>query len=230
MKPKMLLFDVYETLLSMESIKRSLNQILDSKRGYTIWFELLIQNCLLENTTSKFHGFATIADACLQMTHHLLGQPHRPGEFVPIMESMKHLPLQEDIQEGLSSIYDQDFRIAALTNSPEKIVIERMERTGLVSYFEAILSAEQIKAYKPGKNVYLWAAEKFQLTPGEIMLVSSHGWDIAGATNAGMTTAYLRSSRQLFNPLAELPTFNCDSLLHLAAELKKKYTDNFDKT
>ncbi len=224
-KPKLVLFDIYETLLSMDLIERRINQMLDSKRAYIIWFELFIQYCLIDNSTSRFHDFSSIADATLRMAHRMLGQAERTDETRVIIELMKHLPLQEGVQEGLSELYDQGYRIAALTNSPEEIVVERMERTGLISYFETVLSAQHIKKYKPAKEVYDWAVNKFQLVPGDILMVSAQGWDIIGAQNAGMSTAFIRRNRQMLYPLASPPNFICDSLSELSQELRLTYGD-----
>lgn len=224
-KPKLVLFDIYETLLSMDLIERRINQMLDSKRGYIIWFELFMQYCLLDNSTGQFHDFSSIADATLRMAHRMLGQVERADEMKVITELMKHLPLQEGVQEGLSEIYEQGYRIAAFTNSPEKIVVERMERTGLISYFETVLSAQHVKKYKPAKEVYDWAADKLQLLPGDILMVSAQGWDIIGAQNAGMTTAYIRQKRQMLYPLASPPNFICDSLSELSQNLRLTYSD-----
>jgi 2-haloacid dehalogenase len=71
------------------------------------------------------------------------------GGTEDLRELLKHLPVKEGVQEGLSSLHALDFRIAALTNAPENTVRLRMERTGLVSYVKAVLSAEHIKKYKP---------------------------------------------------------------------------------
>lgn len=222
-KPKLLLFDVYSTLLDMTQIERRVNQILDSKRGYILWFELLMQYIFVDNNTSQFHNFSAIADATFRMTHRMLERQEKEHHIKEILELMKHLPVCEGVQEGFSDFYAQDYRIAALTNSPEKIVIERMERTGLISYFEKVLSAEQVGKYKPAKQVYEWAAEQFKLNPNEILLVSTHGWDIAGAANAGMKTAYVEQSKQLLYPLAPSPDFICKTISDLADQLKASF-------
>jgi 2-haloacid dehalogenase len=151
-----------------------------------------------------------------------LGRTISDNEINTLLELLKHLPIQDCVQEGLSILHDKGFRIAALTNIPQKTVIDRMERTGLVSYFESVLSAEHVKKYKPCVEVYEWAASKLKVAIGEILLVSSHGWDIAGGANAGMQTAYIKQDKQMLYPLAPAPTFTCDNLVDLANQLEIK--------
>lgn len=218
-QPKLILLDVYETILDMSGIEKRVNSLMDSKRGYVLWFELFMQYSFVDNSTVQFHNFESIADATLRMTSQMLKQNITGEEVKGILELMKHLPLKENVQEGLSSLHDSNFRIAALTNSPEQIVRNRMEKTGLISYFEKVLSAEHVQKYKPAMEVYRWASQSLSVPPGEMLLVSAHGWDIAGAENAGLQTAYILQANQMLYPLAPEPDFICKDLLALSAQL-----------
>ncbi len=219
-KPAVVLLDVYETLLDMTVVEKRVNQILDNKRGYFLWFELFMQYCFVDNCIVQFNDFASIAYATMQMAGRTLGEEIDEHDINEVLELLKHLPVHEGVQEGLSQLNDAGFRIAALTNSPERTVTERMERTGLISYFEKVLSAEHVRKYKPSLEVYEWAIAQLNVQPGEVLLVSAHGWDLAGAVNAGMQTAYLKQSKQMLYPLAPKPNYICTSLTDLASQLK----------
>lgn len=218
--PAVLLLDVYETLLDMSDVERRVNALLDSRRGYTIWFELFMQYCLVDNCTVQFHDFTAIAKATLQMAGHMLGRSLNEYDSTHVLELLKHLPVQEGVPRGLSLLNDLGFRMAALSNAPEHTVRHRMESTGLVSYFEKVLSAERVKKYKPCTDVYEWAAAQMNVPAAEVLVVSAHGWDIAGAANAGMQTVYLKQGRQVLYPLAPEPTLTCVTLEALADQLR----------
>lgn len=204
-KPELILLDVYETLLDMSEVERRINSLLDSKRGYQIWFELFMQYCFVDNLTQQFNDFPSIAIATMKMAGQSLGRIPEDDDMDYVLEHLRHLPVNHGVQPGLSRLYDKGYRIAALTNSPESTVRDRMEFSGLVSYFEEVLSAEHVKKYKPSVEVYHWAAKKLKLEPAQIMMVSAHGWDITGAANAGMQTAYLQIRNQMLYPLAPQP-------------------------
>jgi 2-haloacid dehalogenase len=220
-KPKLILFDVYETLLDMSDIERRVNHLMDSKRGYAIWFELFMQYCFVDNCTGRFNDFMSIAKATMHMCGKNLGVTVTDNAADGVLDLLSQLPVHEGVPEGLSNLIDHDFRVAALTNVPKEIINERMERTGLVSYFEKVLSAEIIKKYKPCTEVYTWAADELELPVNQVLLVSAHGWDIAGAANAGMHTAYLEQKMQMLYPLAPEPDIICDDLNGLAVELQR---------
>jgi len=225
-KPKLILFDVYETLLDMELIERRINAVLNSKRGYTLWFQVFMQYCFADNCMKTFHPFLAIAKATLQMTGKMLGVVVNENEAEDILQLLNHLPTKEAMPESLSSLCDQDFRIAALTNVPRDIIDERMERTGLISYFEAVLSAEEIKKYKPAAVVYQWAIQKLEVEPKDVLFVSAHPWDIAGASDAGMQTAYIEHPGELLYPLAPQPSYSAVNLEVLAESLLNLFHKN----
>jgi 2-haloacid dehalogenase len=54
------------------------------------------------------------------------------------------------------------------------------------------------------------------------MMVTAHIWDIAGAANAGMKTAFLERDKQLFYPLAPQPDIVCHTIPELASLLEEE--------
>lgn len=218
-KPDVILLDVYETLLNMGDVVSRVNNLMNSTRGYTLWFEMLMQYCFMHNCIGQFKAFDAIASATMQMTSKLLGATVSTDDINGVLKLLQHLPVHDGVQEGLSHLTKDGYRIAALTNSPCKMVLNRMELTGLVSYFEMVLSAEEIKKYKPCLEVYEWASQKLDVPVHKILMASSHGWDIAGGANAGMQTAFIKQSGQMLYPLAPKPAFICNDLTNLADQL-----------
>ena len=218
-KAELILFDVYETLLDMSEVRRRVNDLMDSRSGYTLWFELFMQYCFVDNCTIQFNPFDSIARATMQMTGEYFNRKVSDNAITDVLEVMKQLPLQEGVQSGLSGLHDKGYRIAALTNSPGSIVLDRMNRTELISYFEKVLSAEHVQKYKPCIEVYEWAAKSLGISPENVLMVSAHGWDIAGASNAGMRTAYIKLPKSSLYPLTPFSEFICRNLEELNEKL-----------
>lgn len=225
-KPQLILFDVYETLLDMSMVESKMNDLLNSKRSYRIWIELLMQYCLLESSSGQFHDFSSVSRAALSTTGEIIGHSVTDQMNEDIMLLMKHAPLHEGVEEGLSTLNDQGFRLAALTNASVGIITERMDATGLVSYFEFVVSAEQIKKYKPSKEAYEAIAKKAKLQPSEILVVTSRGWDLCGAVNAGMKTVFIQHGSRNVYPLAPEPSLRAKNLVDLAQQLGALFPAN----
>lgn len=222
---KLILLDVYETLLDMREVERRINGLFDSKRAYSIWFELFMEYCFVDNCTVQFNDFISIAKSTLKMTARIFDVFIDEDRCTDVVDLLKQLPIKENVQEGLSLLHDKNFRIAALTNASEQTVRQRMELTGLISYFEKVLSAERVRKYKPCCEVYQWATSEMGVAPAEAIMVTSHGWDIAGAANAGLNTAYI-TGKQLLYPLAPKPRYIGRNLLEIAIALEKEAKSN----
>lgn len=218
-KPEVILFDVYDTLLDMSEVEKKVNSLMNSRLGYTVWFELFMEYCFVDNCTVQFNEFDAIAKATLTMCAKKFRVKLSEHNCETVLNLLKHLPVHDGVQDGLSNLNDREYRIAALTNSPEATVRERMSRTGLISYFESVLSAEHVRKYKPSIAVYQWAAKTLRVQPEQILLVTTHGWDVAGAANAGMRTAYINQSDEVLYPLAPVPDLTISNLMELSEML-----------
>ncbi len=219
-RPKVILFDVYETLLDMSEIRTKLNRLLDSKKGFIIWFDTLLQYSWLDNSTGQYHSFAVLADLAMDAAAKTLSERLNAEQKEAVLRLMQQLPVHEDVQTGLSRLRDSGYRLATLTNAPAAAITGRMQRTGLISYFDAILSVESVKKHKPATETYQWAAQTLGVQTNEVLMVSAHGWDIAGALHAGMPAAFIERRGQTLYPLAPQPVYSEKDLIKLADTLQ----------
>lgn len=206
-KPSVILFDVNETLMDMSPLKKKVNNILDSKRGFRIWFGMLLQYSLVDNCTGSYHDFSTIADATLDMAAKALEKEIEEGEKKEALALMKTLTAYPDVEKGLRLLKEAGFRLATLTNSPLPTLTAQLEHTGLKEYFEETLSIDAVRKYKPAPESYQYAAHTLGVNKEEIMLVAVHGWDIAGAMQAGLQAAFIERTGQSLYPLVAKPQY-----------------------
>jgi 2-haloacid dehalogenase len=218
-RPKCILFDVYETILDLSDVQQRVNSFLNSSKGFKLWFGLFMQYCFVCNSTNQYQPFVDIAKATMTLTANMLGVQLTENKQEEILWLLKHLPLKSDVQESLSLLSDEGFELAALTNSPMSTVAERMQPTGLISYFQFVMSAEELKKYKPAVEVFEKAVQKSGFLANQVLMVSSHGWDLIGAHSAGLQTAYIGKPK-LFYSLAPTPNYNALNVLDLATQLK----------
>jgi 2-haloacid dehalogenase len=111
-----------------------------------------------------------------------------------------------------------------LRNSPEMTLKKKIKNSQLTSYFERLLSVDAIKKYKPAKETYLWAAAELAVSPNEMLMVAAHGWDIAGASYAGLATCFVARKGQSMYPLSAAPDYWATDILDLAQQLVAEYS------
>ena len=217
--PRTILFDVNETLLNMEPMKVAINSLLGNENGFQQWFGLLLQYSLVDNCTNNFHDFVAIAAAALEMAATINDIKITAEEKTNTLQIIKKLSPHSDVVPGLLLLQQNGYRLATLSNSPLQTSLAQLAFAKIVLYFEAILSVDAVKKYKPSLEPYQYAATILQVATNQIIMVAAHGWDIAGAANAGMKTAFINRPGQSIYPLAELPTYNELDVLSFAKKL-----------
>lgn len=98
----------------------------------------------------------------------------------------------------------------------------QFENAGLTDFFDARYSIEDIKVYKPDLRAYEWVLEQLGVKPEEALMVAAHGWDVAGAKEAGLQTAFVDRPGKALYPLAKKPDYVIKDLSELADIMNAK--------
>src|SRR5512132_3578440 len=81
------------------------------------------------------------------------------------------------------------FVIAPLSNGNISLLTNMAKNAGLP--WDCILSAENVRAYKPDASVYLLAPQLFDLAPDQVMMVAAHEHDLQSASKHDLSTAFV---------------------------------------
>lgn len=219
-RPKVIFFDVNETLLDLEPLKKSIiNQLKGKTELGTLWFTTMLQYSLVTSVSNKYFDFGLIGASVLQMiakTNNIdLSIENAKLAVSPILSLQPH----SEVIEALELLKSNNYHLVTLTNSSNFSVNKQLENSHLTSYFSNNISIEDFGKYKPDIGVYNWAAQKMGIENKDCLLIAAHGWDVAGASWAGWNNAFIARNGQELFPLAPLPTFNKPDLLSIAKEL-----------
>lgn len=218
-KPTCIVFDVNETLLDMKPLKRKVNEALSSKNGFKVWFGMLLQYSLVDNSTGIYHPFPDIAKATLDLAATSLSTEISEKEKVEIISLIVQLPPHKDVIPGLKLLRNAGLRLFALTNSPVSTLTKQLAFAKLNELFEKALSIDEVKKYKPAPETYRYAAEAAGEKLSNMMMVAAHGWDIAGATAAGMQTAFVSRKGHSTYLLSPEPTLAGKDIFTIAQKI-----------
>lgn len=226
-KPKVIIFDVNETLLDMQPVRSSIAKVLRGDDNLaSLWFSTALHHSLVTTVSGDYQDFADIAVAALMMVAQNqaieLSEEQAKQAIVPVMLS---LPAHEDVKPSLASLKAQGYKLVCLTNSSTKGLSSQLSHADLSQYFDNAMSIEGIKVYKPDLRAYRFALNELQVGPHEAMMVAAHGWDVAGAQAAGLQTAFIARPGKALYPLAPQPDHLVKDLSELVSALKK--TNNY---
>ncbi|MFZ8167396.1 haloacid dehalogenase type II [Alteromonas macleodii] len=219
--PKVIFFDVNESLLDLTAMRSSVGEALGGRDDLLpLWFSTMLHHSLVDSTTGRFHTFGEIGVASLLMVAEIEGiELTKAQAKTAIVTPLRSLPPHPDVRDGLQALKNKGYKLVSLTNSSNQGVYTQFKNADLLSYFDERLSVEDINLYKPDTRTYEWAIEKMGIAAEDAMLVAAHGWDIAGAKQAGWQAAFIARPGKVLYPLAIAPDTVVSGLDELVSQL-----------
>ena len=159
--PSVLVFDVNETLIDIDSLALLFEQIFGDPRAVREWFGQLVLYSMTTTMSGCYVDFFTLGQGLLKMLadiHHV----DITGEDVRrVKEGMLTMPAHPDVADGLTTLRDNGFRLVTLTNSPPNPDgPSPLEHAGLGHLFERQFSVDKHRAFKPAPLVYRSVCEE----------------------------------------------------------------------
>jgi 2-haloacid dehalogenase len=118
-----------------------------------------------------------------------------------LMSAWSNLAVWPDVPEAIAALQMRGLRLVFLSNMTTAMLAAGLEKAHLRDAFDAVLSTDQIRSYKPDPRAYQMALDHLHLPREEILFVAFAGWDVAGAKWFGYPTFWLN---RLNSPAEEL--------------------------
>lgn len=80
---------------------------------------------------------------------------------------------------------------AILSNGSPAMLATAVAAAGIEDRLDAVLSADEVRVYKPHPRVYALGTARFELEPGAVAFVTANGWDAAGAAAFGYQVCWI---------------------------------------
>jgi 2-haloacid dehalogenase len=203
--PRVIVFDVNETLLDLAALDPVFAEIFGDGSLRRAWFGQVVQSALVGIITNTYADFSEVGQAALTMLAARHGRALSAREREAVRQGMRALPLHPDVRPALERLREAGFRLAALTNNPSAVVEAQLANAGLRDLLELALSADGVRRLKPAPEPYRMAAERLGVAIEQVRLVAAHAWDVAGAQRAGCAAAFVARPGMVLDPLVPRP-------------------------
>lgn len=94
--------------------------------------------------------------------------------------------INEEIQSLIQELNAQSYLLGLATNSPKKIMEVVLEKSGLQSVFNAIVTADDVKQVKPNPEIYLETMKRLNIHQNECLVIEDSEYGIQAAKSAGI--------------------------------------------
>ena len=203
--PRILAFDINETVIDLSGLDPLFERAFGDAALRPQWFAQMLQLAFATSITGGYVDFTTAQHAALRMLAARRGTSLSDEVAEEIVGGMRSLPAHPDVAPALDRLREGGFTLCALTNSPLDVVTAQLAGAGIADRFEAILSADQVRVVKPGREPYELVASTFGVPISEVRLIAAHAWDCAGALAAGGKAAFVARPGMVQSPLGEQP-------------------------
>ncbi len=93
-----------------------------------------------------------------------------------------------DVKPALQRLREFGIKVAFLSNATTEILNAGIANSQLDGLFDAVISTDRIRTYKPDPRAYQLGVDVLGLDKNEILFVAFAGWDVAGAKWFGYPT------------------------------------------
>lgn len=202
-----IIFDINETVLDLAALDPLFAAWFGDPLARHAWFHRTIHLALTLAATRTFATFSNVGRAALDDVAGLRKIALPGSAPAELSAALRRLPPHPDVIPALQRLQDAGFRLAALSNNPLPVLEEQLGNAGITPYFAEIISVDEAGALKPAPEVYHYALQRLDLAATQVWMVAAHGWDIAGATRAGLRGAFVARAGQHPDPLAPPEVF-----------------------
>ncbi|SFC35794.1 haloacid dehalogenase type II [Tropicimonas isoalkanivorans] len=156
-----------------------------------VWRDKQLQYTWLRAITGAHADFWQVTTDALDYALEAQSLDGAPDLRARLLALYRELDAYPEVPTVLQALKAAGLRTAILSNGSPDMLAAATASAGIGAHLDALLSVEAVGVYKPDGRVYDLVGDHFGCETGDVLFVSSNGWDAAGATGYGFETAWI---------------------------------------
>jgi 2-haloacid dehalogenase len=204
--PAALTFDMYGTLVDPLGIGRALQpHVADPGAVARRWRETQLRYAALLAAMEHYHDFGWVTERALDHALATTGNDLDAVARRELVAAYDELDAFADTRPGLEGLREAGHTLAVFSNGTRAMIERVVGGAGIADCFDDLISVDEVGTFKPSPRVYHHAAARVGRDPADTWLVSANPFDVVGAANAGLRTAWVDRGASAFDPLGPEP-------------------------
>ena len=203
------IFDAYGTLFDVAAAARqaasepAFSKIKDNwPQLADHWRLMQLQYTWLRAITDAHTDFWQVTQDGLDWAMEKVGVDGDPALRERLLALYWELQAYPEVPTMLKALKDAGLNTAILSNGSPAMLDGAVQSAGISALLDDNLSVQSVGIFKPDARVYDLVGQRFDCAKDEVLFVSSNGWDAAGASGYGFTTAWVNRANE---PMDRLP-------------------------
>jgi 2-haloacid dehalogenase len=211
-------FDAYGTLFDFASAARRCGDLQPDEMAKltALWRDKQLQYTWLRAAQQRHADFWQVTGDALDFALDTLGFD-RPGLRDRLMALYLTLDAYPEVASTLERLKRAGMRTAILSNGTPDMLATAVKGASLEGLLDAVLSVEEVHAFKPDPRVYQLAVDRLGLPASAIAFQSANAWDAHAASAFGMRVVWCNRLSQRRERLPGDPDRAISSLAELPA-------------
>jgi len=151
-----LAFDVYGTLIDTHGLVSALQKLIGDKATYFshTWREKQLEYSFRRGLMQNYEPFSVCTSNALDYACAFYKVELTKKQKTNLLESYRSFPAFNDVEEGLTKLKANGYRLFAFSNGTADAVDALLVAAGIRDYFHGIVSVDDLKSFKPSPAVY----------------------------------------------------------------------------
>lgn len=203
------IFDAYGTLFDVAAAARqaasepAFAQIKDTwPQLAEHWRNKQLNYSWLRAVTGAHTDFWEVTQNGLDWALEKMGVAGDPALRARLLALYWELQAYAEVPAMLHALKAAGLNTAILSNGSPDMLAGAVQSAGIADVLDDSLSVQSVGIFKPDARVYDLVGQRFGCAKGEVLFVSSNGWDAAAAAGYGFHTAWVNRAAE---PMDRLP-------------------------
>lgn len=212
-------FDAYGTLYDVHSVRSRADALFPDQGDALsqLWRAKQLEYTWLRALSERYVDFARVTEDALRYAAKRLGLVLSDAARGELLDQYLRLSTFPEVGDVLRRLRVSGHGLAILSNGSPAMLAALTRHAGFDGLFHHVLSVDAVKTYKTDFRAYRLATHAFNLSPREIVFVSSNGWDVSAGAWFGFRTFWVNRAGLPREELGIAPEAEGTSLADLPA-------------
>lgn len=182
----------------------------------TLWRSRAVDYRMVATFLDEYETYRETTRDALEYALAVHGHDLTVPEIDGIVGTFEHLPVFDDVRGSISRLVDAGYDVAIVSNGEPDLLASIVERAEIGDLLSAVVSADEIRSYKPDAAIYEHGAERTDTPIDRIAHAATPWYDVYGAMGAGMQGVWVNRRGRPWDTFDGDPSLIVDSMAALA--------------